>query len=74
MPVGRKKFFDEDLGSGLYVRLPLSHDEIVRKMAKAEERDIGSVLRRLVRRGLQDEGMLEPEQPPVIKRRAVGGR
>jgi hypothetical protein len=73
MPVGRKKLFDEDLASGLYVRLPESQDEIVRGMAKAEARDIGAVLRRLIKRGLEDEGQLEPEEP-VVKRRAVGGR
>jgi hypothetical protein len=74
MPVGRKKLFDEDLASGLYVRLPDSQDKIVRAMAKAEARDIGAVLRRLIKRGLEDEGQLEPEEPVVVKRRAVGGR
>lgn len=72
--MGRKKLFDEDLASGLYVRLPDSQDKIVRAMAKAEARDIGAVLRRLIKRGLEDEGQLEPEEPVVVKRRAVGGR
>lgn len=74
MAVGRKKLFDEDLGSGLYVRLPETHDKIVRRMAKDEARDIGAVLRRLVKRGLEDEGEIELEEQPAPKRRAVGGR
>lgn len=72
--MGRTALYEEGLAKGRYVRLPNSLDDIVMEMSKDEEREIGAVLRRLVKAGLRSEGRLpEADEPakPVRKRAAA---
>lgn len=70
--MGRTALYEEGLAKGRYVRLPNSLDDIVMEMSRDEEREIGAVLRRLIKAGLRAEGRLpEDEQKPAKKRAAA---
>lgn len=64
--MGRKALYEEGLAKGRYVRLPTSIDDKVIEMSQAEERELGAILRRLIKAGLRAEGKL-PEAEDVIK-------
>ena len=69
--MGRTALYEEGLAKGRYVRLPTSIDEIVAEMSKEEERELGAILRRLIKAGLRAEGKLEDDTPRPKKRVAA---
>jgi hypothetical protein len=65
--MGRTALYEEGLAKGRYVRLPNSIDDIVMEMSREEERELGAVLRRLVKAGLRAEGRLPEDGESHVK-------